>query len=54
MSRTPRVDLDGIAEWCASLGLVHAAECLGELLEEAARDDLTPARFMERVLEREA
>jgi DNA replication protein DnaC len=54
MSRTPRVDLDRIAERCASLGLVHAAECLGELLEEAARDDLTPARFLERVLEREA
>ena len=54
MSRAPRVDLDRIAERCASLGLVHAAECLGELLEEAARDDLTPARFLERVLDREA
>jgi DNA replication protein DnaC len=54
MSRAPRVDLDRIAERCASLGLVYAAECLGELLEEAARDDLTPARFLERVLEREA
>lgn len=54
MSRAPRVDLDRIAERCASLGLVHAAECLGEMLEEAARDDLTPARFLERVLEREA
>jgi len=54
MSRSPRVDLDRIAERCASLGLVHAAECLGELLEEAARDDLTPASFLERVLDREA
>ena len=54
MSRTPRVDLDRIAERCASLGLVYAAERLGELLEEAARDDLTPASFLERVLEREA
>ncbi|HET7231969.1 MAG TPA: IS21-like element helper ATPase IstB [Longimicrobium sp.] len=54
MSRAPRVDLDRIAERCASLGLVHAAECLGELLEEAARDDLTPASFLERVLDREA
>jgi DNA replication protein DnaC len=54
MSRAPRVDLDRIAERCASLGLVHAAECLGEMLEEAARDDLTPASFLERVLEREA
>lgn len=54
-SHEPRatVDLDGIAERCASLGLVHAAECRGQLLEEAARDDLTPARFLERVLERE-
>lgn len=40
MSRAPRVDPDRISERCASLGLVHAAECLGELLEEAARDDL--------------
>ena len=54
MSRAPRVDLDRIAERCASLGLVHAAECLGEMLEEAARDDLTPASFLERVLDREA
>lgn len=54
MSRAPRVDLDRIAERCATLGLVHAAECLGEMLEEAARDDLTPARFLERVLDREA
>ena len=54
MSRAPRVDLDRIAERCASLGLTHAAERLGELLEEAARDDLTPASFLERVLEREA
>lgn len=54
MSRAPRVDLDRIAERCASLGLVHAAECLGELLEEAARDDLTPGSFLERVLDREA
>jgi len=54
MSRAPRVDLDRIAERCASLGLAYAAECLGELLEEAARDDLTPASFLERVLDREA
>jgi DNA replication protein DnaC len=54
MSRAPKVDLDQIAERCTSLGLVHAAECLRELLEEAARDDLTPASFLARVLEREA
>ena len=39
MSRAPRVDLDRIAERCASLGLTHAAERLGELLEEAAEPE---------------
>lgn len=54
MSRAPKVDLDRMTERCAALGLVHAAECLAELIEEAARDDLTPGRFLERVLEHEA
>jgi DNA replication protein DnaC len=54
MSRAPKVDLDRLVERCTALGLQHVAESLSELIEEAARDDLTPARFLERVLEREA
>jgi DNA replication protein DnaC len=54
MSRAPKVDLDRLVERCTALGLLHVAESLSELIEEAARDDLTPARFLERVLEREA
>ncbi|RMF05940.1 MAG: AAA family ATPase [Alphaproteobacteria bacterium] len=48
-----RVDLDSVAERCRVLKLLHAAECLGELAEEASRDDLSPIRFLDRVLERE-
>ena len=47
------VDLDAVAERCQSLKLMHAAECLAELVEEASRDDLSPLRFFDRVLERE-
>src|SRR5690625_6012483 len=52
-ARKPRVDLDGLAEKCEALKLTHAAACIGELVEEAARDDLAPLAFFERVLERE-
>jgi DNA replication protein DnaC len=52
--RAPKVDLDAISERAATLGLVYVAECLSELVEEAAREDLPPVRFLERVLEREA
>ena len=45
------VDLDVAAERCQSLKLVHAAECLAELVEEASRDDLNPVKFLDRVLE---
>ena len=38
-------------ERCQSLKLVHAAECLAELVEEASRDDLNPVKFLDRVLE---
>lgn len=52
-TRKRRVDLDALAEKCEALKLTHAAECLPELVEEAARDELPPIRFFERVLERE-
>jgi DNA replication protein DnaC len=53
MSRAAKVDLDRMTERCTALGLTRAAESLTELLEEAAREDLTPGRFLERLLERE-
>lgn len=52
MSRRRKVDLDHITEQCHALKLVHRAECVAELVEEASRDDLTPVRFLERELER--
>ena len=42
-----------VAERCQSLKLVHAAECLAELVEEASREELSPVKFLDRVLERE-
>jgi DNA replication protein DnaC len=53
MSVRAKIDLDQVTERCAALGLAYAAECLSELVEEAARDDLPPVRFLDRVLERE-
>ncbi|HSL72049.1 MAG TPA: ATP-binding protein, partial [Longimicrobiales bacterium] len=53
MSARVKVDLDQVTERCATLGLTYAAECLSELVEEAAREDLPPVRFLDRVLERE-
>ena len=48
-----KVDLDVIAERCRTLKLLHAAECLPELVEEATREDLSPVKFFDGVLERE-
>ena len=42
-----------MAERCQSLKLVHAAECLAEFVEEASREELSPVKFLDRVLERE-
>lgn len=53
MSRRRKVDLDRITEQCTALKLVHTAECVTDLVEEASRDDLTPVRFLELILERE-
>ena len=51
--RAGRVDLDGVAARCRALGLLRTAEQLPELLEEASREDLTPVRFLNRLVERE-
>ena len=48
-TKGPKVDLDQIAERCEALKLLHAAQTLPELLEEASRDDLTPMHFLDRV-----
>ena len=48
-----KVDLDAVAERCQALKLMHVAECLPELVEEASREDLSPVKFFDRVLERE-
>jgi DNA replication protein DnaC len=53
MSPRRKVDLDEVARRCEALKLTHAATCLPELVEEAAREDLSPIRFLDRVLERE-
>lgn len=45
-----KLDLDHVAEHCRSLKLLHVGECLPELVEEAARDKLTPVRFLDLVL----
>jgi DNA replication protein DnaC len=53
MSARRKVDLDQVVEKCQVLKLMHLAECLPELVEEGARDDVTPLRFLDLVLERE-
>ncbi|MEN8145024.1 MAG: ATP-binding protein [Gemmatimonadota bacterium] len=45
-----KVDLDQIAARCEALKLNHTSQCLPELVEEASRDDLSPLRFLDRVL----
>lgn len=52
-SKRPKVDLDRIAERCEALKLVHAAQCLPELLEEASQEELSPIHFLDRVLDQE-
>lgn len=53
MSRAVKVDLDQVGQKCGALGLVHAAECLNDLVEEGTRESLQPIRFLDLVLERE-
>ncbi len=52
-SKRRTVDLDVIAERCEALKLVHVAQCLPELLEEASRDELSPMHFLDRILQQE-
>ena len=53
MSARPKVDLDAVSTKCMSLKLLHVAEQLPELVEAAARENLAPVQFLDRVLERE-
>lgn len=53
MSARPKVDLDGLARKCEALKLLHIAESLPEVVETAARENMTPIRFLEEVLTRE-
>lgn len=53
MSAGGRGELEAVAARCRALRPHFAAEHLPELLEEAAREDLTPLRFFDRMLERE-
>jgi DNA replication protein DnaC len=45
-----KVDLDATREQLTTAGLAHAAERLGELLEEAAKTDQPTHRFLDRLL----
>jgi len=49
----PKVDLDATVERLQRVGLAHAAERLGERLEQASKDNLAPHRFLDRLLEDE-
>lgn len=53
MSARTKLDLDATAERCTALGLLHTADALPELVEEACRENLSPLGFFHRVLERE-
>jgi DNA replication protein DnaC len=49
----PKVDLDGTRDRLGRLGLLHAAERLEERLTLATKDELTPHRFVDRLLDEE-
>lgn len=49
----PKVDLDVTIERLQRVGLLHAAERLGERLAQASKDNLAPHRFLDRLLEDE-
>lgn len=53
MSKRRTIDLEAVAEHCRSLKLVHAADCLPELVEEASREDFSPVHFLDHVLRQE-
>jgi DNA replication protein DnaC len=51
--KTPQVDLDRTRERLTRLGLVHAAETLGEHVATAVKETHAPHQFLDRVLEAE-
>ena len=51
--KTPQVDLDRTRERLTKLGLVHAAEHLGEQAALAAKETHAPHRFLDNLLEAE-
>lgn len=50
LKKAPVVTLDPVAAKLASLGLDYPAGCLPELVEQAARDQLSPLHFLDLVL----
>ncbi|MGH7646616.1 MAG: ATP-binding protein, partial [Gemmatimonadaceae bacterium] len=48
--KAPVVTLDPVAAKLATLGLDYPARCLAELVEQAARDEMSPLSFLELVL----
>jgi DNA replication protein DnaC len=51
--KTPAVDLDRTRERLMKLGLLHAAERLGEHVAAAAKETHAPHRFLDQLLEAE-
>jgi DNA replication protein DnaC len=51
--KTPQVDLDRTRERLTKLGLVHAAETLGEHMATAVKETQAPHQFLDRLLEAE-
>ena len=51
--KAPQVDLDRTRERLTRLGLVHAAETLGEHLTTAVKETQAPHQFLDRLLEAE-
>lgn len=49
--RRGKVDLDTTRERLGRLGLVHAAERVGEQLAQATKEELAPHRFLDALLE---
>jgi DNA replication protein DnaC len=51
--KAPQVDLDRTRERLTKLGLVHAAETLGEHVATAVKETQAPHQFLDRLLEAE-
>ena len=50
-TRRGKVDLDATRDRLVKLGLVHAAEYVGEQLAQATKEELAPHRFLDALLE---